>query len=313
MNWIEVTIKSSQDKIDLLCARLEAMDIDGLVIEDEEDIKRFLRENAKYWDYIDEEFEKSISGVCRVKFYLEDGDGGAAVLRSVKAAMPDADIETRIIKNEDWENNWKQYYKPIEVGSRLLIVPQWETAENSGGRVVLRLDPGLVFGTGSHPTTKMCLEELENVDCAGKSVLDLGCGSGILAIAAVLLGARDAKGCDIDEKAPSVAMENAALNGIFEDRISFIDGDVVSDKKTDMRLRDKKYDIITANIVADAIIALCGKVADYMKDGGVFICSGIIEGRQDEVASAIEKNNLKIIKKMRMDNWYAFTCAKNGD
>ncbi len=310
MQWIEVTVNTSPEKIDLLCAKLETLDISGLIIEDEQDIRNFLRENKKYWDYIDEELEESIKGLSRVKFYLEDSPEGEKQLEEIKSALAGENITSRSVRDEDWENNWKQYYKPIKIGKKLLIVPLWESAENDDGRTILKLDPGLIFGTGSHPTTQMCLEELEDMAGPGKTILDLGCGSGILAIAGILLGTDRAIGCDIDEKAPDIAMENAQLNGITEENIKFIAGDVVGDKNTDNIIGHEKYDIITANIVADVIIALAPKIYDYLADDGTFVCSGIIDGRQSEVKQALEAHGLEVEKECRKDDWYAFCGCK---
>ena len=310
MQWIEITIDTTPEEIDELCMKLDDCGISGLIIENEEDIRNFLEENKAYWDYIDEELEKSIKGVCRVKFYLENSEMGFMRLGYLRGQLGSLKLHMRPVSDEDWENNWKQYYKPIEVGSRLLIVPEWEKVEDSGGRIVLRLDPGLIFGTGSHPTTQMCLEALEMIAGPGKNILDLGCGSGILSIAGMLLGADNAIGCDIDEKAPKVALENAKLNGIDEEHISFFTCDVVNDSEAFKELAVNKYEIITANIVADVIIALAPKVEQLLTEDGLFICSGIIEGRQDEVLENLINSGLVVIGEYQKDGWYAYACCK---
>lgn len=301
MNWLEVTVHTIPERLEQLCDSLENVGVNGLVINDEATVNDFLDKNRKYWDYVDDEVFDSVRGVCSVQFYLEDSEDGKLELERIKTAVP-GDYTTNIVKNEDWENNWRQYYKPMETGEKLIIVPEWEdTPENE--RVPLRLDPGLIFGTGSHPTTKMCLEELEKYNV--EKVLDLGCGSGILGIAAVLLGAKKAVGCDIDEKAPKVVMENGVLNNIFEDRLSVYSGDVLNDKW----LADKiagKYGLVLANIVADVIIALAPNVPKWLDKDGVFICSGIIEGRQFEVKKALAGAGFEIIKERRIEDWYCF-------
>ena len=216
MQWIEAAVETRSDEIDALCERLAELGAGGMVIEDEADFQRFLEQNHQYWDYVDDELTDQFRGVSRVKFYLADDEDGRAQLASIRAGLG-REIRTAIVADSDWENNWRQYYEPIEIGKRLVVVPEWlETPE--GDRVPLRLDPGLIFGTGSHATTRMCLAALEELSGAGKSVLDLGCGSGILAIGALLLGCDRAVGCDIDPKAPDVAASNAALNGIGPDR-----------------------------------------------------------------------------------------------
>lgn len=303
MNWLEVTVKSTPDTIDALCESLEANGVSGLVINDEDMVRDFLEKNRKYWDYVDDDVFEKIAGVCTVQFYLEDSPDGQAELARIQNAVP-GEYLTRIVKNEDWENNWKQYYKPINAGEKLVIVPEWEEIPE-GGRIPLRLDPGLIFGTGAHPTTHMCLEALQKY--SPETALDLGCGSGILGIAAVLLGAKKAVGCDIDDKAPKVVMENSALNGIYEDRLSVYAGDILSDKRLQENLAGK-YDMVLANIVADVIIALAPAVPQYLKESGVFICSGIIEGRQAEVTSAIHKAGMTVIAQHRTEDWYCFEC-----
>ena len=310
MQWIEITIDTTPEEIDELCMKLDDCGISGLIIENEEDIRNFLEENKAYWDYIDEELEKSIKGVCRVRFYLENSEMGFMRLGYLRGQLGSLKLHMRPVSDEDWENNWKQYYKPIEVGSRLLIVPEWEKVEDSGGRIVLRLDPGLIFGTGSHPTTQMCLEALEMIAGPGKNILDLGCGSGILSIAGMLLGTDNAIGCDIDEKAPKVALENAKLNGIDEEHISFFTCDVVNDSEAFEELAVNKYEIITANIVADVIIALAPKVEELLTEDGLFICSGIIEGRQNEVLESLINSGLVVIGEYQKDGWYAYACCK---
>ena len=213
MNYTEVTIECKNT--DEVCDRLTALGIDGFVIENEDDFKAFLDNNRQYWDYVDTELEESYRGVSRVKFYVEDNDEGAAQLAAVRAEF---EVKTAPVCDADWENNWKQYYEPLEIGEKLLVVPEWIDCSEDG-RVPLRLDPGLLFGTGSHATTRMCLSALERYAGEGRRALDLGCGSGILGIGALVLGSDFCTACDIDPKAPDTVMENAALNGIGEDKM----------------------------------------------------------------------------------------------
>ena len=310
MKWIEITINTQPDKIDELCERLNSLGISGLIIEDETTVREFLEANKQYWDYIDEELENSIKGICRIKFYLENTESGFMHLGYIRGNLHGEKLRMRPVSDDDWENNWKQYYKPIKVGTKLLIVPEWEKVEDTEGRKVVRLDPGLMFGTGSHPTTQMCLEALELVAEKGKNILDLGCGSGILAIAGLVLGADNAIGCDIDEKAPESAMKNAELNYLSDTHISFIAGDVLTDAELQKELRQNKYEIVTANIVADVIIELAPQIKEYLSEDGVFICSGIIEGRQDEVIKNLINNGLEIMAEFSKNGWYAYACCK---
>ncbi len=305
MQWIEAAVETKSEEIDAVCAALAELGAGGMVVEDEADFQRFLEQNHQYWDYVDDELADKFRGVSRVKFYLADDDEGRALLETIRAGL-DREIKTAIVADSDWENNWRQYYEPIEIGEKLVVVPEWLEAPE-GPRIPLRLDPGLIFGTGSHATTRMCLAALEGLSGAGKTVLDLGCGSGILAIGALLLGCERAVGCDIDPKAPDVAESNAALNGIGADRFRVYAGDVLSDASMRAML-GTDFDIVTANIVSDVIIPLSSMVRPFLKPGGSFLCSGIIEGRQDEVADALVKNGFAIEAHYNEEDWHCFLC-----
>lgn len=301
MNYTEVTIECKNT--DEVCDKLTAMGIDGFVIETEDDFKAFLENNRQYWDYVDESLEESYRGVSRVKFYVEDNDEGTALLGRVGEQFR---ITTAPVCDADWENNWKQYYEPLEIGERLLVVPEWIDCSEEG-RVPLRLDPGLLFGTGSHATTRMCLAALEKYAGAGVRALDLGCGSGILGIGALVLGSEHCTACDIDPKAPDTVMENAALNGIGGDKMQVYAGDIIGDAKL-RKLLGSGYDVVLANIVSDVIIPLAPFVRDFMAPGGVFITSGIIDGREDEVAAALRAAGLEIIAHHHEEEWHCFDC-----
>lgn len=305
MQWIEAAVETKSEEIDAVCAALAELGAGGMVVEDEADFQRFLEQNHQYWDYVDDELADKFRGVSRVKFYLADDDEGRALLETIRAGL-DREIRTAIVADSDWENNWRQYYEPIEIGEKLVVVPEWLEAPE-GPRIPLRLDPGLIFGTGSHATTRMCLAALEGLSGAEKTVLDLGCGSGILAIGALLLGCERAVGCDIDPKAPDVAESNAALNGIGADRFRVYAGDVLSDASMRAML-GTDFDIVTANIVSDVIIPLSSMVRPFLKPGGSFLCSGIIEGRQDEVADALVKNGFAIEAHYNEEDWHCFLC-----
>ena len=307
MNWIEITISTTPEEIDTLCSSLEDFGIEGLIINDEAVLTDFIKNDTKYWDYIDDTLVKELTGVCSVQFYLEDSPSGLDRLESLTLSLSDKTFCTKKVRDEDWENNWREFYKPLEVGDRLLIVPEWENQPSDNERTVIKLDPGLIFGTGSHQTTQMCLEEAELY--SGDSVLDLGCGSGILSIASLLLGSGYAIGCDIDDKAPDIASANAQLNGIGADRFVVYCGDFLTDKNLRCEIYKKRYDIIFANIVADVIISMSSTVRDLLSDDGVLICSGIIDGREDEVSSALTESGLKIINHRHVDNWHCYTAT----
>ena len=256
MRYIEVTVNTPGAEIDARCQEMADMGAGGFVIENEEDFKDFLEQNHQYWDYVDDELENQFAGVSRIKCYLTDDEDGLAVLRRINAAYDD--VTTSYVEDSDWENNWREYYKPIEVGEKLVVVPEWEEAPQDG-RLPLRLDPGLIFGTGSHATTRMCLAALEKFSKPGVRVLDLGCGSGILGIGALILGCDSCLGVDIDPKAPDVVMSNAALNGIGTDKMTAWAGDIIADSSLRARIGGG-YQLVLANIVADVIIPLTAVV-----------------------------------------------------
>ncbi len=306
MRWIEVCVDTPGGEIDARCEELAALGAGGFVIENEDDFRAFLENNRQYWDYVDRELEESYSGVSRIKTYLADDADGRAILAAIRERYPSLGVS--YVEDSDWENNWREYYKPIEVGERLVVVPEWEETPQNG-RIPLRLDPGLIFGTGSHPTTRMCLAALEGCAGPGKRVLDLGCGSGILGIGALLLGCGICVGCDIDPKAPDVAAANAALNGIGPDRFSVYAGDILSDASL-RRLLGGGYDLVLANIVSDVIIPLSALVGAFLAPGGVFIASGVIDGREDEVAAAIRANGFSIAEHYHEEEWHCFVCRR---
>ena len=316
MRWLEVHIDTNHAGLETLQAVLSGLGVDGVAIEDEEEFQDFLENNRDYWDYVDEELERRMAGRSRVTFYLEAREAGFAKLGEVRIALEKLKRESRDlgtllmtledVEDADWENNWKQYYKPMEIGERLLVIPQWEEAD-PGDRTPLYLDPGLTFGTGAHATTRLCLTALETLVRGGERVLDLGCGSGILSLAALRLGAGSALAVDIDDKCRDAAEENAGLNGVGPDRLSVLVGNILTDEGLAERIGGG-YGLVLANIVADVIIALAPRVRGLLAPGGTFLCSGIIEGRAEETAAALAANRLDVRERREDGGWYAFIC-----
>lgn len=304
MRYIEAVIEIDEKEIDSACEKLTELGIGGFVIENESDFFDFLQNNQQYWDYVDGELEEHYRGVSRIKCYLEDNDEGRKQLEGIHALglAP----QTLTVDDSEWENNWRQYYKPLEIGERLVVVPEWEEVPDDG-RVPLRLDPGLMFGTGSHATTRMCLDALQKYSKSGVRVLDLGCGSGILGIGALVLGADSCKSCDIDPKAPDIVMDNAALNGIGADRLSVYAGDIIADASL-RKMLGTGYDMVLANIVSDVILPLAPMVRGFMSENAVFICSGIIDGREEELRAALVAAGFEILVHRHEDEWHCFEC-----
>lgn len=303
MDWLEISVDAHGEP-DAMCERLAALGAESFVIEDENDFKDFLENNTQYWDFVDDRLEREFAGASRVKFWVSDDDAGRAVLARVEAGG--LALAVKPVKDSDWENNWRDYYQPVEIGQKLVIVPEWIDYE--GDRVPVKLDPGLLFGTGDHPTTKMCLAAAEEYAAPGRRVLDLGCGSGILGIAAAVLGAQSVTAVDVDEKAPEIVRANAALNGV-EERFSVQVGDVIASERLRRKL-GAGYDLVFANIVADVILPLAPYAPGFLAAGGAFVCSGIIDGREDEVEAALIAAGLTIRRHEHRDEWNAFVCGK---
>ena len=319
MQWLELTIQTSSAGIDLVAERLTVLGYDSFIIDDQADFDDFLENNKQYWDYVDEDLARRMQGVSQIRLYLEDGPSAMEEVSSLRSQMlllrsqyPKAELGTLEIslanlQDEDWENNWKQYYQPLPIGEKLLVVPQWLTPENPEGRLPVLLDPGMIFGTGAHASTQMCMIALEQAVHGGETVIDLGSGSGILSITALLLGASHATGVDIDPKAEDIARENAAINGLGADRFTAVTGDVIADNAMMERLSGE-YDLVLANIVADVIIPLSPLVPRFLKADGLFICSGILEQRLDEVKAAIIKAGLEIVSVRMIEDWCQITA-----
>lgn len=299
MEWTEVNIYTETAGIDLLCSKLMDIGIKGFVIQDADDFNEFLENKNGQWDYIDEDLMGLSQCETRITVYLPANSQGADMLSSIRTMLAELkasdsdnaygrlEAELSSIREEDWANNWKQYFKPIKVGEKLVIKPSWEDYDEDGERIILEIDPASSFGTGQHHTTRLCLELLEKSLNAGDKLLDMGCGSGILSIGAMLLGAESAAAVDIEQNAAATAMENALKNHISSEKYKTYYGNILTDEKLADEI-DCKYDIITANIVADVLIAMKEFFVRYLKKGGTLIVSGIIEERMHEVIEALK-------------------------
>jgi ribosomal protein L11 methyltransferase len=320
MNWLEVTIETTSAGIDPVCAKIIALGIEGMQIEDMDDFREFLENNTQYWDYVDESLIEQKKAGTAVKVYLSDTPSGRDTLSALRAEIarlpalvPDIDLGTldislKTVQEGDWEHSWKQYYKPTPIGEKLLIVPEWEPVPETG-RAVFINNPGMSFGTGTHASTRLALELLEKYIRPDDTLLDLGCGSGILAICGILMGAQSAVAVDIDPNAVEVAAENAARNSILPDKFRTYAGDVLTNEYLFNILTSGKYRMILANIVADVILKLPPLVTAALdNDNGVYIASGIIEPRLREVEEGLTGGGMKIIETMTSDGWSAIAA-----
>lgn len=320
MDWIKVKIITSKEGIEPVSAVLSDLGISGIEISDKDDFKEFLENNRKYWDYVDEELERLKDADTVITLYLSDDEEGESTLSEIKSALSalkgaeldlgSLEVSTEKVKDEDWSENWKQYFKPLEIGEKILVCPQWEKIPQTDRKVFL-INPGMSFGTGSHESTRMCIEELEKAVTLGCTVTDLGCGSGILSVISLILGASKVRAVDIDPAAVEVSYSNLALNGFEKEKLEGFAGDVTCDEELFEYLSANKAEIVVANIVADVIIALSKFAKAFMKEGGKFICSGIIKERTDEVAHALENAGFNI-KSVRTQGEWSLVVATSS-
>lgn len=317
--WLEVTIRTASGGIDLLCAELTETGFDSFVIDDSEQFRQFLDGARAYWDYVDEKLAARMRDLSQVRLYLpeETTEAQLAELRALLAELPGRypacefgplTLALDRIPDEDWANSWKQNYRPLPVGERLLVVPQWMTVDDLQGRLPVILDLGLTFGTGEHASTQLCMRALESLLHGGERVADLGSGSGILSVSALRLGAASAVGVDIDPSAEHIAAANAAQNGFGPDRFTARTGDVVEDADFLQALAGDGFDIVCANIVADVIIRLAPVVPRLMRPDAAFVCSGILTTREDDVLAALAAAGLEIVHAAHEGEWCGLTA-----
>ena len=311
MAWLEITVNTASKDVEDVAARLTARGYADLVIEDQAEFESFLEENRAYWDYIDDEFQKKLEGLSRIKLYLEESDeAGLARLRDTVAELG-LTVEAKPLPETDWEESWKDSYPPQEVGENLVVLPYWLAEEKTEKKKII-LDPGLTFGTGAHPSTQMVMEAMEQRVQPGWHCLDLGSGSGILSITALRLGAQSAVGVDIDPKAEDIARENAAYNGFGSPAFTALTGNVTEDKALMHRLSQDHYDLLLVNIVADVIIGLSPILPDFMGEHTLLICSGILDSRLDDVTAALEKAGLTVTEIRAKEEWRCVLAKREG-
>lgn len=310
MAWIEISISTLSSSVETVAAQLTAGGFSDFVLEDQQEFESFLEDNKAYWDYIDEKLQEKLQGLSCIKLYLEDTDkqGHArleALLAKLRSQGDLGQLETKenLLPETNWEESWKENYPPQEVGKNLIVLPYWLASTDESGRTPIILDPGLTFGTGAHASTQMVLEAMENHVKPGDHCLDLGSGSGILSIAALRLGAASAVGVDIDPKAEDIARENAAYNHFAAPEFTALTGNVTTDRKMMDALKQKEYDMVLVNIVADVIIGLSPVLPEFLSEKSKLICSGILDTRLNDVVSALEKAGLAIAAIHAKEDW----------
>ena len=317
MAWLELKIDTLPSGIEAAAAALTAAGFEDLVLDDQAEFETFLEGNKAYWDYIDEDLQQKLQGLSCIKLYLEDTDeAGMQRLQTLleqlrqRADLGERALTVSPLPETDWEESWKDNYPPQEMGNTLVVRPYWMADADTQGRLPVILDPGLTFGTGAHPTTQMVVEAMEQLLPKGGSCLDLGSGSGILSIAALRLGAGSAIGVDIDPKAEDIARENAAYNGFAAPEFTALTGNVTADKKLMDQLKQKPYDLVLVNIVADVIIHLAPVLPQFLTASSTLILSGILDSRLDDVTGAITAAGLSIEKIRAKEEWRCITAKR---
>ncbi len=320
MDWFAIDVFTTTEGIDHVGGILLMLGINGYSVEDKNDFLEFLNQTEPHWDYVDKSLDRLKTAETKVTFYLPDNADGRETILMVKSELSRAKsldtqnllgrLETQVnsMQQEDWENGWKKYFKPFQVGEKLIVIPSWEKVPEGNVRKVLTIDPGMSFGTGQHHTTRLCIEAIERNIKNEDSVLDLGSGSGILSIASLLLGAKRATAVDIDQLAVDVSKENAKLNGFYEDKFIAHKGNILTD--TDVKKKiSGKYNIVVANIVADVLIAFAPVFKEYMDENTRLICSGIIDHRLDDVKNSFVQNGYKILDINEQSEWFSVEAS----
>lgn len=305
-NWVEIKIKTTTEAVEAITNILFENGAQGAMIEDPKDFL-FQKAHEYDWDYVEEDVFNTDDENVYIKTYISEENDVVTFIESIKIRISElrnfgidigaGEIYTDNVNEEDWANNWKKYYKPTKIGNSIVIKPEWEEYSPSEGDLVIHMDPGMAFGTGNHETTSMCIENLEKYVSEKSTVFDIGCGSGILGIVASKLGAKNVVGIDIDEMAVKVANENIQKNNV-QDIMTAIAGNM-----TDKIEEGAKADIVVANIIADIIMKMSGDVRKLLKDDGIFISSGIILAKVDEVLENLKDNGFEAVDVIKKGEW----------
>ncbi len=309
MKWREIILKTESRGEEVVSAILYSLGANGLLIEDPNEIEN-LEQDKTNWNYIDESLmEIKFDGILIKSYfsYEEDVDKKYDEIRRaleennyIKEENINWELDHKTVEDKDWAESWKQYYKPVKLGNRIVIKPSWEDYDLKDGEIQIELDPGMAFGTGTHESTAMCVEALESYVEDGYKIYDIGTGSGILAIVGAKLGGK-VVGIDLDPMAVKVAKENGLINKV-EDRVEFREGDLLDTV-------DSKVDLVVSNIIAEVIAMITPDVKQVLKPGGIFISSGIIIEKMDLVRQALVENGFKILEERKLNSWAAFVAT----
>lgn len=317
MKWTKYTLTTSTEAVDLISYMLDELGVDGIEIED----KVPLSEEDKKQMFVDilpdPEFDDHIA---TVRFYRDPEEDGTELLQKVKEGLEElkqfvdigeGTIEVSETEDIDWMNNWKKYFKPFRVDDNIVIKPTWEELpEVKEEDLVVEIDPGIAFGTGSHETTKLCITAVKKYINDQTRLLDVGCGSGILSIIGLLLGAKSAVAIDIDPSAVTATLENAEVNHIDMNNYKVMSGNIIEDTQIQKEIGMECYDVVVANILADVIIPLSAEIGQHLIPGGIFITSGIIDMKKEEVKEALVRNGFEFVEEHALKDWNCIIVRK---
>jgi len=315
MKWNKLTIDTTTAAVDMIAFSLEEMGIQGVEILDHVPLSEEDRKTM-YVDLLPDEIAPD-DGTAKISFYVDAEENLEDVVLKVKTELENiaqflpigtGEITFDTTEEEDWINNWKQFFKPFRLDDNIVIKPTWEVLKDQKeDDLVIQIDPGTAFGTGSHETTKLCISQLKKHIKPHQTLLDVGCGSGILSIIGLKLGVEKTVGTDIDPNAISATLENCEINGVTSEEYTALQGNLLADEEFKASLGSHCYDIVVANILADVIIPLSGIAADFLKEDGIFITSGIINTKEEDVKEAMIANGFEILEITRMNDWVSIT------
>ena len=319
MKWNKYTLTTTTEAEDLISSMMMDAGIEGIEIED----KIPLSEKDKSQMFVDILPEgPADDGVAKISFYLEPDQDNAEMLAAVQRGLDEirswgvdvgaATIEASQTEDKDWINNWKQYFHQFYVDD-ILIIPSWEEVKpEDSDKMVIHIDPGTAFGTGMHETTQLCIRQIRKYTTPETTILDVGCGSGILGMLALKFGAKYSVGTDLDPCAIEATYENMEVNGISKEMYEVMIGNIIDDKDVQDKVGYGKYDIVVANILADVLVALTPVIVDQLKDGGIYITSGIIDDKEETVVEAVKAAGLEVLEVTYQGEWVSVTARKNG-